>query len=104
MKKTILWPRIVPFALACGAAWTAVISASCAGFYAVMWTNKGLDLADRGHWEEALTCYDRAIELDPRDVAAWNNKGLALGALGRWKEALTCSEKAVEINPRLAEV
>ena len=67
---------------------------------AVDFNNKGVSLANLGRHEEALTCYERALEINPRDGIAWSNKGVALADLGRYAEALTCFERALEINPR----
>jgi tetratricopeptide (TPR) repeat protein len=62
-------------------------------------TNKGMSLANLGHPDEALTCYERALEINPRYAIAWSDKGVALADLGRPEEALTCYERALEINP-----
>jgi len=32
------------------------------------WVEKGGKLAELGRYEEALSCYDRALELDPQDT------------------------------------
>jgi len=70
---------------------------------AVDYNNKGFSLANLGRPAEALTCYERALEINPRDAVAWSNKGNALVRLGRPAEALTCYERALEINPRYPE-
>jgi serine/threonine protein kinase len=70
---------------------------------AVDFNNKGVSLANLGRHEEALTCYERALEINPRDGIAWSNKGVALADLDRRAEALTCFERALEINPRYAD-
>lgn len=53
--------------------------------------------ADR--YEDALKCYEKGLELDPRLCSLWNNKALALRALGRYEEALRCYERALELEP-----
>jgi tetratricopeptide (TPR) repeat protein len=65
--------------------------------------NKGASLRNLVRYEEALTCHDRAIALNPQLAEAWCNKGAALGGLGRHKEALTCHDRAIALNPQLAE-
>jgi tetratricopeptide (TPR) repeat protein len=50
-------------------------------------------------YEEALGCFDKALELNPRDTAAWTNKGASLLSLGRFEEALGCYDKALEFDP-----
>ena len=48
--------------------------------------------------EEAIECYNQAIEIDPEYALAWNNKGIALKALGSNKEAEYASNKAKELE------
>ena len=55
-----------------------------------------------GRLEEAVACYAKAVEIDPRDAAAWHNEGTVLNELGRHEEALACYEKALEIDSRYA--
>ncbi len=63
------------------------------------WYNKGLALAKLGKYEEAIECFDKAIELNPNFAPAWNNKGVALAKLGKYEEAIKCYDKALEIDP-----
>lgn len=49
--------------------------------------------------QEALTSYDKAIELKPDYYEAWNNRGNALGELERHEEALTSYDRAIELKP-----
>jgi tetratricopeptide (TPR) repeat protein len=64
------------------------------------WTNKGASLGNLGRNEEAIRCFDKAIELDPQDARAWNNKGNCLRLLGRHEEAIRCFDKAIELDPQ----
>ena len=64
------------------------------------WINKGVSLRILGKHQEAIVCYDRALEINPRDALAWSNKGFALSDLGKYQEAIICCDKALEINPR----
>src|SRR5450830_616812 len=64
------------------------------------WNNKGGSLNSLGRYEEAILCYDQALELDPRCIAAWNNKGSSLYNLESYQEALNCCDKALELDPR----
>lgn len=67
---------------------------------AAAWYNEGCGLTALGRHEQAVNCYDKAIEIDPRDAQAWFNKGVSLAALDRRVEAIACYDKAVEIDPR----
>jgi tetratricopeptide (TPR) repeat protein len=68
------------------------------------WYSKGCSLNSLGRYDEAVRCYEKALEIDPRFAMAWNNKGASLGNLGRYRydEAIRCYEKALEIDPRIA--
>jgi len=64
------------------------------------WGNKGVALAALGKLQEAIGCYDKLLEINPRDDKTWNNKGNALDTLGKHQEAIECYDKSLEINPR----
>jgi len=64
--------------------------------------NKGASLEALTRPEEALACYDRALEINPHFEVAWNNKGKALDTLERPEDALACFDRALEINPLYA--
>ncbi|MBI5574595.1 MAG: tetratricopeptide repeat protein [Elusimicrobia bacterium] len=65
--------------------------------------NKGNALNSLGKYAEAIECYDKVLEINPRDAESWNNKGDAFGKLGKYNEEIGCYNKALEINPRLAD-
>ena len=48
--------------------------------------------------EEALSSFDRALEIDSTDYQAWFNRGGALDNLGRSEEALESFDRALEID------
>lgn len=49
--------------------------------------------------DEALRCFDRALELDRNLEAAWYYKAMALSDAGRDEEALACIEALLRLNP-----
>lgn len=61
--------------------------------------NEGLILRQQGRLDEALICYDEALEIAPRRAEVWCNKGNALHAQERYQEALQCFDKAVGLDP-----
>jgi tetratricopeptide (TPR) repeat protein len=67
-----------------------------------VWSNKGAAFKALGRHEEAVSCYDKALTIDPRNAAAWGNKGISLTALGRHEQAINCYDKALAIDPRNA--
>ena len=68
---------------------------------------KGEILNSIGKYEEAIKCYDKAIDEKSRHVwyDDWSGayaltlKGNALSSLGKYEEAIKCYDKALEINP-----
>ena len=63
------------------------------------WYNKGNVFSDLKNLDEAIKCYDKALEIQPNYVDAWYNKGLALYILKNLDEAIKCYDKALEIKP-----
>ena len=64
------------------------------------WDNKGYTLYSQGKYEEAIKCFDKALEINPQDAYAWCNKGNSLYSQGKYEEAIKCFDKALEINPK----
>lgn len=64
---------------------------------------KGLDLYSTNKYQDAINCYNRAIEIDPRYAEAFRDKGAALGELGLYAEAIKALDKALEIDPESPE-
>ena len=65
------------------------------------WNDKGRALYKQGKYEEAIKCFDKAIEIDPNFISAWELKGGVLDMLGRHEEAQKCFDKAESIrNPK----
>ncbi|WP_347274522.1 tetratricopeptide repeat protein [Candidatus Kuenenia sp.] len=65
-----------------------------------VWGNKGLAFAKLGKVQEAITCFDKSIDINPKDEKSWTNKGVALAELGKYQEAVACYNKGIEINPK----
>ena len=66
-----------------------------------VWNAKGNILSELERTEEALYCYEKALELcleEPPDAAMWNRKGNALMELGRFEEALHCYDEALSME------
>jgi tetratricopeptide (TPR) repeat protein len=56
------------------------------------------------HWYkkeyyDAISWYDKAIEIDPNYAKAWINKGMSLSKLGKYQEAIEYLDKAIELDP-----
>lgn len=65
-----------------------------------VWFDKGWVLSDGlSHWEEAISCFLRAIQLSPDSVSAHQNLGVTLSRCGRLDEALQYLDRAAELAP-----
>jgi tetratricopeptide (TPR) repeat protein len=70
------------------------------------WNAKGLQKAKAGQWEEAILCWENALEIrlqvlgkDHPDVAnTLNNMGIALGRLEEYDDAMICLNRALKIR------
>lgn len=63
---------------------------------------KGNILGKFARYDEAVSCYDKALRLDPGNILALINKGLALHYLNLYDEAIACYDKALEERPHNA--
>ena len=70
---------------------------------AVAWNNRGVCLAKRGIWKDAVEAFRRAVAVDPRDAGAQNNLAVALDATGRGEEALRriAAARRIAEDPRI---
>ncbi|MEC9465004.1 MAG: tetratricopeptide repeat protein, partial [Myxococcota bacterium] len=63
---------------------------------------RGIELADRGWYEEAIREFHKAIELDPNSAHAHDNLGTVLAEKGLLLEALEEFVKATQLDPTSA--
>lgn len=63
------------------------------------WNNKGLSLASLKRYDDAIKCYNRAIDIDVKLKEAWYNKGRACALKGDHENAIDCYSRALEIDP-----
>lgn len=66
---------------------------------AAAWCMKALLLADEGRADEAIACYERAMEADPGEVIAYADKCDLLADAGDRAAVLECMEKAFKAEP-----
>jgi tetratricopeptide (TPR) repeat protein len=68
------------------------------------WIDKGNTLFIQKKFEEALDCYNKAIEFYPQCAPAWNNKATCLINLNRDEDAIDAFDRVLEIDPQDAHV
>jgi tetratricopeptide (TPR) repeat protein/serine/threonine protein kinase len=66
------------------------------------WYDKGIALYDLGQYNDALSAFNKALELDPNKAHAWYYKGITLRSLGQYNDALTALDKAIQLDPNKA--
>ena len=60
--------------------------------------DKAYSLSELGFEDEALTSYDRALELDPGSAWIWARRGRTLRELNRYDEALVAYNRALDLD------
>ena len=70
---------------------------------AVQWKMQADALAKKSQLQEAISCYERALALQPDLVEAHNNLGNALSQQGHFEEALASFQRVVQLRPDIAE-
>jgi len=58
------------------------------------WIHKGRALQEMGMFQDALTSFKHALELEPGRREVWNDIGDILEKIGKHEEAQICYEKA----------
>lgn len=91
MKKSILFLLIVLIPIL-----------SCSNS-AEDYIEKGYEHIIEGDYKEALKDFDKAVELDPRNLEAYNNRGVVLGILGDHYKAIQDFNRAIELKPTDSE-
>ena len=69
------------------------------GTLVVALEKRGEDRRLAGYMDDALTDFNRAIELDPEDARAIARRGLTYRAMERYDDALTDFNRAIELDP-----
>jgi protein O-GlcNAc transferase len=66
--------------------------------------NLGNVLKEQDNLTEAVSFFQKALEINPNYTEAHNNMGNTFKDQGRLDEAISCFQKALKINPNLVEV
>jgi tetratricopeptide (TPR) repeat protein len=62
--------------------------------------SQAIELHNQERYDEALSLYDRTLELRPADIAVMHNRGLLLHTLGRYDEALADFSRVKALRER----
>jgi len=69
---------------------------------AEIYNNRGFAYCEIGQYDQAISDFSKAIEINPRFAPAYNNRGAAYLYTAQYDQAISDLSKAVEIDPRLA--
>lgn len=72
------------------------------GLLSAICSNKGWAHANAGQREQAMACFTKAVELDPKNILAYQNLGVEYGKTRQWDRAMSCLAKAIELDPKYA--
>jgi len=70
---------------------------------AVVHNNRGFDYCQIGHYDQAISDFSKAIEINPRLAHAYNNRGWAYIKKWQYDQAISDFSKTIEIDPRFVE-
>jgi Flp pilus assembly protein TadD len=59
----------------------------------------GIDVAQKGLWQEARFRFEKAVELDPDNASALNNLAIALEQQGEFDKARAAYDRALKLKP-----
>ena len=76
---------------------TITIAIKSADYY-----NSGVDHANKGEHDLAISDYTKAIEINPRHASAYCNRGVAYGEKDEYDLAISDYTKAIEVDPKFA--
>jgi tetratricopeptide (TPR) repeat protein len=70
---------------------------------AKFYNNRGIAYGEKGQYDQAISDFNRAIELNPRDIKAYNNRGIVYRLKGQYDQAISDFNRAIELNSLDAE-
>jgi len=82
-KKVLFWSSVVICPLLIG----------CRDRFADYY-NRGIDHLKKGEYDQAISCFDKALEINPRHADAYNNRTIAYYTKGEYHKAWEDVHKA----------
>ena len=64
--------------------------------------NRGNAYFEKGQYDQAISAYNKALEINPRFALAYYSRGLAYARMGQYDQAISNYNKALELNPKYA--
>jgi tetratricopeptide (TPR) repeat protein len=71
--------------------------------FADAYYNRGVAYAKKSQYDQAISDYTKALEINPKFAEAYYNRGVAYGRKGQLDRAMEDYTRALEIDPKLGE-
>jgi len=95
----IVLPTVFLFLFSCASTQPKQDESRDAKFY----NNRGAAYGEKGQYDQAVSDFNKAIEINPRYIKAYNNRGIVYRLQGQYDRAVSDFNKAIEMNPLDAE-
>jgi len=66
--------------------------------------NRGLACSKKGQYDQAISNFNKALEINPSYALAYRNRGAAYLAKGQYDQAISDCTKTLDLDPRDAKV
>ena len=66
---------------------------------AKFYNNRGVAYGEKGQYDQAMSDFNSALEINPMYQKAYNNRGTTYRLMGQYDRAVSDFNKALEINP-----
>ena len=73
------------------------------GMDASEFNDRGIAYHQKGQYDQAISAFNKALEIDPRHAESYNNRGIARFQKGQYDRAISDFSKVLEINPKDAD-
>jgi len=95
----IILPIVLFFLFSCASTQPRQNESRDAKFY----NNRGTAYGEKGQYDQAISDFNKAIEINPRYNTAYNNRGIVYRLKDQYDQAISDFNKAIEINRLDAE-
>ena len=66
----------------------------------IHWREKGQQLLKAESWQQAIDCFQQALQFQPLDRGIWQSYCLALDRLGRYSDVIAAYDQALKFHPK----
>ncbi|HUL37796.1 MAG TPA: tetratricopeptide repeat protein [Thermodesulfobacteriota bacterium] len=95
----IILPTVFVFLISCVSSQQKKGRPTDARFY----NNRGIAYGEKGQYDQAISEFSKAIQINPNYDKAYNNRGIVYRLKGEYNQAISDFNKAIQINSLEAE-